>query len=56
MIGHAVDGYQFMTVVLNDSGDVLVEAVFPGFRDEGDSVLYSEDGVYVDLGIGIGHD
>lgn len=45
-----------MVVVLDDAGDILVKAVFPGFRDEGDSVLYGEDGVYVNLGVGISHD
>jgi hypothetical protein len=44
-----------VVVILDNGGDVFVEIIFPLFTYHTLSVLNGKYGLYVDLGIGIGH-
>ena len=45
-----------MTIILQDAGNVLMKPFFPGWLYYGFPVLYSKNGMNVQLGKGIRHD
>ena len=55
MIGHGIDLNEGLFFVVDDAHDVAMEFGFVLFGDEGLSTFDSEDDVYVDLCVGVGH-
>ena len=55
MIGHGIDFNDGLFFLSDDAHDITVELGFVLFRDEGLSAFDSENDVYVDLCIGVGH-
>jgi hypothetical protein len=56
MIGHAIYLKQFMIVLLEDRGNILVQSFFPFGTDKRFAILHREYKMNMDLGIGICHE
>ena len=55
VVGHTVDGDELVSLVLNDAGHVAIQVVSPGRLDETVPVFNGENGLNIELGIGICH-
>ncbi len=56
MIGQVINGDEFLALGRNDAGHVFLQFVFVLGLDEVLASLNGENGVNVDLSIGVGHD
>ena len=56
VIGHAENGKHFMTALLNDACDVLVDLFAVLFLDQRLSAFYGEYKLGIELGVSVRHD